>query len=66
MFNYRDEVYNDNSPDKGTAELLIRKQRNGPIGDVKLAFLKEFTHFAKLDRHTEQVPYDLPEEEVPF
>lgn len=44
-FLYRDEVYNKNSQDVGTAELIISKQRNGPIGTVKLTFLKEFTHF---------------------
>jgi len=45
MFIYRDEVYNEESPDKGTAEIIIGKQRNGPIGTVRLAFLKEYTRF---------------------
>jgi replicative DNA helicase len=45
VFLYRDEVYNENSPDKGTAELIIGKQRNGPIGSVKLTFIKEYTRF---------------------
>ncbi len=48
LFIYRDEVYNPESPDKGTAEILIRKQRNGPIGKVKLAFLGQFTRFENL------------------
>ncbi len=47
-FIYRDEVYDAESPDKGTAEVLIRKQRNGPIGSVRLAFLGEFTRFENL------------------
>jgi replicative DNA helicase len=42
---YRDEVYNENSPDKGTAELIIAKQRNGPIGKVRLTFLGQYTRF---------------------
>ena len=47
---YRDDVYNKdpNSPDAGTAELIIAKQRNGPTGVVRLAFLREQTRFASL------------------
>lgn len=45
LFIYRDEVYNPNSPDKGTAEIIIGKQRNGPIGTVRLAFQGSSTRF---------------------
>ena len=45
LFIYRDEVYNADSPDKGMAEIIIGKQRNGPIGKVMLTFLGEFTRF---------------------
>ena len=45
LFIYRDEVYNPESPDKGTAEIIIGKQRNGPIGTVKLTFLGQYTRF---------------------
>ena len=45
LFVYRDEVYNDESPDKGIAEIIIGKQRNGPIGTVKLTFLGKHTRF---------------------
>lgn len=45
VFIYRDEVYNENSPDKGTAEIIIAKQRNGPIGKVRLTFLGQYTCF---------------------
>ena len=45
VFIYRDEVYNEDSPDKGTAEIIIAKQRNGPIGTVRLTFLGQFTRF---------------------
>lgn len=48
LFVYRDEVYDDESPDAGTAEIIISKQRNGPIGKVKLAFIGEFTRFENL------------------
>ena len=48
LFIYRDEVYNPESPDKGIAEVIIGKQRNGPIGTVQLAFLGEFTRFENL------------------
>lgn len=45
IFIYRDEVYNEESPDKGTAEIIIAKQRNGPIGTVRLTFLGQYTRF---------------------
>ena len=45
VFIYRDEVYNPESPDKGLAEIIIAKQRHGPTGKVKLAFLSQFTLF---------------------
>jgi replicative DNA helicase len=45
VFIYRDEVYNEDSPDKGTAEIIIAKQRNGPIGTVRLTFLGKYTRF---------------------
>ncbi|MDF3054408.1 MAG: dnaB [Gammaproteobacteria bacterium] len=48
MFIYRDQVYNEATPDKGIAEVIIGKQRNGPIGKVRLAFLGEFTRFDNL------------------
>ena len=45
LFIYRDEVYNEQSPDKGTAEIIIGKQRNGPIGMVRLTFLGHNVRF---------------------
>jgi len=47
-FIYRDEVYNPESMDKGCAEIIIAKQRNGPIGKVKVAFLGQYTRFEDL------------------
>lgn len=45
IFVYRDEVYHEDSPDKGIAEVIIGKQRNGPLGTVRLTFLGQYTRF---------------------
>ena len=50
MFIYRDEVYNEESADKGVDEIIVGKQRNGPIGTARLAFQGEFTRFENLAR----------------
>ncbi len=50
MFIYRDDVYNPDSPDRGTAEILVSKHRNGPTGMVRLAFLDHYTKFANMAR----------------
>jgi len=50
MFIYRDDYYNHDSENKGVSEIIIAKQRNGPIGTVELAWLPEYTKFANLDR----------------
>ncbi len=54
VFIYRDEVYNDETADKGIAEIILSKQRNGPIGTVKLAFLGQFTRF---ENYSEEPSY---------
>jgi replicative DNA helicase len=45
---YRDDYYKPDSPDKGMAEVIIGKQRNGPTGTVRLAFMGEYTRFENL------------------
>ncbi len=50
MFLYRDEVYNADSADRGTAEIILAKHRNGPTGKVQLAFLDHYTRFANMAR----------------
>lgn len=50
MFLYRDEYYNKDSELKGTAEVIIAKQRNGPIGTVNLAWLPQYTKFANIKK----------------
>ena len=54
VFIYRDEVYNEDSPDKGIAEIIIGKQRNGPIGTSRLTFLGQYTRFENYSPN----PYD--------
>ncbi len=51
MFLYRDEMYNPDSPDKGAAEVIVAKHRNGPTGITHLAFLSQYTRFANMARH---------------
>ena len=48
MFIYRDEYYNKESKEPGVAEIIIAKQRNGPVGTTKLAFLRQWTKFENL------------------
>ncbi len=58
-FIYRDEVYNkgEDNPEKGSAEIIIGKQRNGPTGTFKLTFLKEFTLFENMSHYDDQGSY---------
>jgi replicative DNA helicase len=58
MFIYRDEVYNQNSEKKGIAEIIIGKQRNGPIDTVELTFLNEFMRF---ENYTPRDEFDYDE-----
>lgn len=51
MFIYRDEVYNEDTPDKGVAELIIAKHRAGPTGIIRLAFNGAHTRFDNLEEH---------------
>ncbi len=55
MFIYRDEVYNEDSPDKGIAEIIVGKHRNGPIGTRRLTFLGQYTRF---ENYTDGQHYD--------
>jgi replicative DNA helicase len=49
MFVFREEVYRQTEENRGLAEILVRKQRNGPIGDVRMAFLDRYTRFEDLE-----------------
>ncbi len=51
LFIYRDEIYNNESPDRGTAEILVAKHRSGPTGIAHLAFLDSFTKFVNMAQH---------------
>jgi replicative DNA helicase len=57
-FIYRDEVYNPQSRDAGVAEIIIAKQRNGPVGDVRLSFRSECTRFENLEELLPDLPAD--------
>jgi replicative DNA helicase len=48
MFIYREEVYEKDTPRKGIADIIVAKQRNGPVGEFRLTFLGEFTKFENL------------------
>ena len=48
MFLYRDSVYNPDSPDNGTAEILVSKHRSGPTAMIRLAWLDHLTRFANM------------------
>jgi replicative DNA helicase len=50
LFLYRDEMYNPDSPDRGSAEVIVAKHRNGPTGKIQLAFLDHYTRFANMAR----------------
>lgn len=50
MFIYRDDYYNHDTEEPGVSEIIIGKQRNGPVGTVKLAWLAQYTKFANLER----------------
>ena len=50
MFLNRDEYYNPDSDDKGIAEIIVGKHRNGPTGKVQLAWMEQYTKFASLAR----------------
>ena len=56
IFLYRDEVYNPDSPDKGTAEIIIGKQRNGPIGAVRLTWIGQYTKFGNYSGNLAALP----------
>jgi len=64
MFVYRDEVYNEDSPDRGKAEVIIGKQRSGSIGKIMLSFTGEYTRFDNLAY--EEPPGGFNEEPPPF
>ena len=48
LFIYRDEIYNQDSPDRGTAEVIIAKHRNGPTGLVRLSFVDRYARFGNI------------------
>jgi replicative DNA helicase len=68
IFLYRDEVYNPDSDQRGTAEVIVSKHRNGMTGTARLAWLAKYTKFANLDQREEyparrSLPPPAPERE---
>jgi replicative DNA helicase len=57
LFIYRDEIYNENSPEKGQARILLKKQRNGPTGEFRLAFRGLYTRFDSFEPENGLTPY---------
>jgi len=71
MFVHRPDYYAHEELDRrieiADCEIIIGKQRNGPVGDVKLGFFKKFARFVEVDRiHTENIPPPASDEEEPF
>lgn len=71
IFVHRPEVYgittyDDGTPTEGTAEIIVGKQRNGPVGEVRLAYLRDFARFENLAFHYPEPPPQPYEEDVPF
>ncbi len=64
VFIYRDEVYNPDSPEKGVAEIIIGKQRNGPVGPIRLTFLGQYTRFENY-MPAQNVPSNMPPPSMP-
>lgn len=62
MFIYRDEVYNPATPEKGVAEIIIAKQRSGPVGTARLAFNGELTRFDSLMEREGELPGSTPKQ----
>ena len=60
LFIYRDEVYNPETPDKGIAEVNIGKQRNGPLGTVRLTFLGKYTRFENYSQENFVTSEEIP------
>jgi replicative DNA helicase len=66
VFIYRDEVYNEDSPDKGSAEVIIGKHRNGPIGTVRLTFSGQHARFNNFMSNQNMMPAQAPPPNVPL